>query len=420
MAFSYEGYEVFEAEYVREQDPTYFAGCNSNIRNIISLKQIPDRAVLYEWRQKSGARKLSTAKCKSAILLLKKWWVNTNVPAFKTDVADDVIAEKLVYKDAPSILQFKDDEKFHNKDGEIQEIEVRGERAVNKCYFRATDVEKMLHIEHIRTTLINPGSSFVRGKDYVTLIADPAKGLSYSKFATRGPTVFLTYCGLIQVLFIRRHPIAKIFQNWATSILFATHFNLNTSELTNPTNVMNLNIGAIYEYWKQIAMTNSVVYLFKLGQIKNLRKSLNIDIECRFDDEDWVVKFGKTEHITSRIKQHRSNYERFEHVSLNLVHQSRIDMRHLTNAENQLSKYFEKIGCLVSDNNHYRELAIVSDMAINTTVSEIFDTLENESIIHTNEAIVNMEAYHKSFVKHELSIAQTVAVTLTVDLNLHI
>jgi hypothetical protein len=44
---------------------------------------------------------------------------------------------------------------------------------------------------------------------------------SLAKKSQNQKTLFLTYHGLVKLLFSRRHPMAEHFQKWAISILFA-------------------------------------------------------------------------------------------------------------------------------------------------------------------------------------------------------
>lgn len=101
--------------------------------------------------------------------------------------------------DIPDIIKLNDDERICDEEGNPYDIETRGDR---RCmYFKASDIETIVKIKNI--TKVLQKDIFVCDRDYVTFNID-------------GPTLFLTYAGLTQLLFTRRHPIADKFRRWAT------------------------------------------------------------------------------------------------------------------------------------------------------------------------------------------------------------
>ena len=53
---------------------------------------------------------------------------------------DDPNKDMYKYDEAPEILELTNEEKFKDTNGNIIEIEVRGERKYNNCYFKVRDV----------------------------------------------------------------------------------------------------------------------------------------------------------------------------------------------------------------------------------------------------------------------------------------
>lgn len=271
---------------------------------------------------------------------------------------------------------------------------------MNKCYFRASDIEAMLKMKHIAGTLQRSITNryaikFEQNIHYQTFISDANINSGLPDF--KCPVLYLTYAGLVQLFFTRRHPIAKIFQQWAINVLFVTHFNL----LKSP-DIMKHDNKTLYNYWKDILFTQSVVYLFKLGRIKNLRDSLKIDLDHRYSDDLWVVKFGKTTQLKARTNQHEEHYGLLPYVELNLVLQTRYDVRYLSDAENTIKEHFRMTNTLITDNAHYKELAVASDEDITTNIKYVYDALEKENIAYMLEATEAMEKYLKLSVLEEL------------------
>lgn len=126
-------------------DPTFFGNINRR-SDIIKKAKIPEGEYIYAYeKEKKWIR--SKQSYKVAKILIKKTWVDCNVPKLKIDILnknklteehDTEINIDDLYEipPAPEILELNDEEKFKDKDGNILEIEVRGERHFDKCYFK--------------------------------------------------------------------------------------------------------------------------------------------------------------------------------------------------------------------------------------------------------------------------------------------
>lgn len=146
--------DYFNASELHENDPNFFYGCANNTRNIINKKKIDNNNILWAYK-KNGEWIVSEKKYARAKLLLKTEWVYDNVPMFaKNNKA------KYELEPAPDLLELDDNEKLIDCDGNIMEIETRGTRDVDGCYFRAKDVSKCFDMIDIKNTLIKKNSSY--------------------------------------------------------------------------------------------------------------------------------------------------------------------------------------------------------------------------------------------------------------------
>lgn len=144
------------AEDVMKHAPLFFKGCR-NIRVIISKKEIDENNYIYcqyinnEWIIKSGSsRKLDK-------LFLRKKWVEEHAPEYSSGVEHDI-------KEAPEIIDLEDSEKICDNEGNVYEIETRGERKYGGCYFLVNDVAKCFNIKRLYNAIINED----RGYEYNT------------------------------------------------------------------------------------------------------------------------------------------------------------------------------------------------------------------------------------------------------------
>jgi hypothetical protein len=120
---------------------------------------------------------------------------------------------------APRILELEDNEKFKDSDGDIMDIEVRGERDHKNCYFKLIDVMNKFDISSLDTTVQHNGG-YKRGIHFKTFIFTPMSAQHRSKNESRKnksskPVTFLTYKGLLRAIVNSDSKNADNYQDWA-------------------------------------------------------------------------------------------------------------------------------------------------------------------------------------------------------------
>jgi hypothetical protein len=106
---------------------------------------------------------------------------------------------------APPIIKLKDEEKFYDDEGNFINIEVRGIKEVDKIYFKVKDVAKGFNLNKLQDTLIENGSRY-NEKHYKYF---NCKIFNKNKKEKIKKTLFLTYIGLLRVLFTCKNPRIK-------------------------------------------------------------------------------------------------------------------------------------------------------------------------------------------------------------------
>jgi len=168
-----------------------------------------------KWTPTSGISK------KFDQVFLSKSWVEKNIPEFNDDQEYDI-------EIAPDIIELKKNEKFRDDDDNIIEIEVRGVREFDKCYFKVKDIINGFSMPNLEIVLLNKNRGYKRDIDYKyfnieKLIIDyknKNKKTNKNKLKT---VLFLTYDGLLRVLYVSRSGSAKNFRKWASETLFTIH-----------------------------------------------------------------------------------------------------------------------------------------------------------------------------------------------------
>ena len=147
LPFKFTEYNVYSANDIMQYDPIYFKGVPLKGRTIITkfnLRQNVDYILLYMKKNNSWFKYDSDYN--KANVYLVDTWVHKNVPKFKeiSDIND------YKYPPVPEILELNDNEKFKDEYDNILDIEVRGERNVNHCYFRVKDISKCFEMPNLQ------------------------------------------------------------------------------------------------------------------------------------------------------------------------------------------------------------------------------------------------------------------------------
>lgn len=358
MSFVFRGQEVYPASYIKEHIPDAFR--YKTQRTAIAELGIPKSIILYAVNRGSNWTKSYESNTRSTLLVPKEW-VDSHIPAFISKIhlsrSIKTPTKSKVYEYAPDILELEEHEKFRDTDGNVIDIEVRGERDINNCYFCANDISKMLNIKDITGTLQSTNSAFERNKDFITF------NIGSVKFT---PCIFLTFHGLTRLLFVRRHPIAKHFQEWAINILFTIKHGTSDTKEKLTSDILGIDITNIKAFLNTSAASLPTVYLFILGRIEDLRESLEIDLDYELPNDNIVAKFGFTEDLERRTNQHNTTYSNLCNTSPQLFAHAVVEPKVLSEAERDIREFFIENDCLITDNPKHRELVTFTEKFLPT------------------------------------------------------
>ena len=379
MAFTFDSNLVYDALFIKDKVPTYFVGCSATILKIIEKKNIPiDKYHFASYSAKNGYKTCS-AEYKTRRLLIHADWVEENVPGFGNKPAITKVKTSKAYPTAPEILHLEDSEKFRDEDGNVIDIEVRGERHYDKIWFKARDIESMLGLDDI-SKIFNTTSSYECNLHYTTfhLSECPPNMGAFDQKKTGNPTcLFLSYWGLVKMLFGRKHPIAIKFQRWAIEKLFCIQMGTKDQKEDLAADVLGVTPKALKAVLNTNVGTMPVVYLFQLGCVKDLRNTL--DIPEAFKDTDMVCKYGLTQDLKRRTSEHEIAFKKLAYedgtgVNIGLKYHVYIDPFYLSNAETDIKKYFVGAQWQLK-HPKYTELCIVPDHMLTSIVHNEFKRL---------------------------------------------
>jgi hypothetical protein len=203
--FTIDGTQYYNSKDLAVYNPVFYIGCKSKQRNIIEKKNIPTEEYIYA-NLKSGDWNISSAECKKAQLLLSASWVDTHFFRKERETNTDDV------KEAPEILLLEEEEKFSDTEGNVMEIETRGERNRNKIFFRVKDVINVFELPNLQSVLIDERKTYEKDIHYQYFIrVERANGAN----DTIKKELYLTYSGLLKVLISSRSGNAQKFKDWA-------------------------------------------------------------------------------------------------------------------------------------------------------------------------------------------------------------
>ena len=326
---NFENNFYYLADEVKLKNPVYFTGCSRTIRKIITLKNLLTNNYLYALKLKSGW-KLSDDTSKRAKLLLKKDFCDYQILGKKKG---DIKKIKEEIQNAPPILELEDEEKFKDAEGNILEIEVRGERHEDKIYFYCKDISEKFKIPNLNEVIIDKRKSYEKNIDYI-LFGRPANG-----FSLPIKSLFLTYQGLLRVLFVSRNKNTYHFIKWATKTLFTVQMGEQKEKDKLGSKIQNINYQDFKNVFRKHCNKLSAIYLIKIGKVKDLRNTFNIPIEI--PDTNFLYKYGFTDDLNRRFREHCNNFDKYEGVNIDLEMFSFVDQKFNSQAELKI-KYLQE------------------------------------------------------------------------------
>jgi prophage antirepressor-like protein len=333
--YTYKNKDFYLLDELKTYDPKFFYGCaQMGPEKIINKKSITEYKVVkytknkdneYEWSE-------STLKYKRCKLFVGVEWAGLNIPKLCGRM------EGYKYPDAPPILKLTDKECFKDKDGYILPVEVRGERSEDKVYFKAKDIGKIFEMENLCRAVYNKHNGYQQSEDYV--IFSNCAGLTTGESCENKtkPSLFLTYNGLLKVVFLSRSGIAKEFRSWATKVVYTAH--IGTTEQREQLS-KQIKGGAEPEEVKNVLKCNVTstpcIYLFCLGGVKDLKENeIFKEVLSNHKNSDKVYKYGRSIDLCRRTGEHRRSWTPLE---IKLSKYAYIDPQYTSKVELDLKNY---------------------------------------------------------------------------------
>ena len=378
-------------------NPVFFKGFTTTPRRIIERKKIPAIDYLYATMEKGNGWNLSTNECKKAQLLISANWINMNrffgapsvainevvsasaenkvvsevvnevvsASAENEVVVSEVMSEameepEVSVKNAPPILHLSDAEKFHDVDGRVIDIETRGERDRKKIYFKVKDVSIGFEMPSLDKNIMFKERGFERGIHYTTFKRESMVH-NVNSNSTNKPcktTLYLTYKGLLRVLFVSRNKHVDKFQDWAEEKLFTIQLGSKEQKVKLGTDLCNIPLKTYQAIFESHTSNFPSIYLVSLGKVRDVRATF--EISDTISDDSVVYKFGFTKDFARRIGEHNLKYSKLHGVTVDVKWFQNIDIKYLKEAEAEVKEECSAYGTRIYPPGHI-ELIVLND-----------------------------------------------------------
>lgn len=298
----------------------------------------------------------------------------------------DIVKQNLYkYPEAPPILELEEHEKFKDKNGKTIEIEVRGERNCNNCFFKVKDISIGFEMPSLQTTITGDNNCYIKDIDYKTFnaITEQKINIPSSKIY-----VFMTYEGIIKLLYISRNTNAKYFRVWATEKLFAIQLGTQEQKEELASNLIGVNPKTIKDVFDTNTSKTPCIYLFLIGRAGEL-------LEGTYDENDLLCKYGCSADLPRRTNENSKLFQKEFNKEIELLCFSIIEAQHIFDAESNIRQYFS--GNLI-EYKSMKELIIINKKEL-SNIKQHFRMIQTNYIGRFAELNNKIHSYEKEIIE---------------------
>jgi len=327
-----------ECDKVLELAPIYSKG-SKNTRSLVRDKKID--ADMYIYAKKNGENKWIVSDGKSIKfdkVLLKQSFIET-IPELNRKKGDEIKDENGV-KEAPPIIILEDGEKFKDNEGNVLEIETRGDRTCNGTYFKVADVSLMFGLDNLKIVISDRGSSYTINDDFIFFFTKNNLKKENKKNIIK-KEMYLTYEGILKVIFISRKGKTSGFIKWATETLFTAQMGTREQKEDMVSGILGIPAITLRQVLSSSSKNIPCIYMFALGTCEDLRKIMKIPNDV--PNNHVIIKYGFTDDLVRRTNEHMKTYNVIKGVKLELLNYAYVDPKYLSAAETDVKGYFESI-----------------------------------------------------------------------------
>lgn len=324
---------------------------------------------------------------------------------------------KYEYLPVPERIILEEHEVFKDNEGIPYNVIMVGKRHVNECYFNVKNISEIFELPNLDMTLLDMRfSTYVEDLHYKYFVikksGNPIKKVYITKNRnnyvnkTTKKELYLTYNGLIVVLFNSRTGRARDFQNWTLNILFTHQFGTNEEKQQLSADLINVNVKILRSILDKSTSALSCIYMFKLGTCKDLRQSFNIPFS--YNDDLILCKYGRTNNLSRRTLEHNDTFKKYKlidnsNVIIDLIIFTLIDNAFTSDAETELKTFVSQFSY---NYDTLEELIIINNTSHLKLLNSLYDTIslkyagQHEKLISDIKILNNIIEQQEINIKH--------------------
>lgn len=404
---TFETKDYIIGDYILENAPIYSKGSRGS-RALIKNKDINNTKYIFA-RNTNGEWVVTDGKSvKYDKVFFKKSFIKI-IPELNnsTNITDDKGIEK-----APNVIRLKDEEKFKDNNGNVIEIETRGERKHDNIYFKVKDVANSFDMPKVQDVIIDATKSYSELIDYKYFICENPtnSGKKTSKITDNKSSIkkelFLTYQGMLRLLFVSRNNKTSHFIKWVTETLFTVQMGTAQQKEELVATVMGVSARVIKEVFNTATNSLPCVYLFTLNTVKNLRTSMKLD--TRYDDDSVVCKYGFTKDLSRRTGEHIDTFKKIPNTELKLKYYSYMDPQYISKGESDIRLFMNGLKINTSYENMEELVVIPKDLM--QLVEHQYTMIGRNYMGHISELVTRIkeleDKYERELLNHKLEMQQ--------------
>jgi hypothetical protein len=259
------------------------------------------------------------------------------------------------YEKMPEIINLNDEEAFIGPNNRKLNIKAVGVRTAKGIYFKLDDISVEFEMPGLSNNVTRKDrDGYTEGIHY-KIFSRVNKSVG-KKVGSNEGEMYLTFRGVMRALFTTKSILAETYILWVTETLFTVQFGNVDDKNKLAEKISGITAETLKELGKTNVTTMPCVYLFSIGEVKNLRDSMGL--ADKYKDTDKVYKLGYTNDLPRRAKEHDKDYGKIKGAQLKLEYHAYIDVRYVAEVEAIIKEMFKDLG-LGIEYEKYSELSIV-------------------------------------------------------------
>lgn len=439
-------------------NPPFFAGCGkvgTNVRPAIVRNAIPREDLLFIDRNTVSNARNTRAQPYVLDEYAREWILDTerydaHRAKIKAKAAADRQAalvitriERKAYdpKDIevlPPIVRLSEDQGFRDAEGLRHNIDMRGTCSLEGIAFNALDLQRAFGIGRVYDIVPKPKSDYEVGRHYrwyatdpseirttttyvcggeKNALGDPQNDLGANKAMGISPTpvhtntvsnkhLYLTYLGVVKLLFCSRSKRVDEFQNWAINVLFTHQFGDQDAKDHLAADLLGVKHKAVSDAFRSSFKEIPCIYLMEIGPVAAIRTHFEQHPEETapnlegLADHHVLYKFGVTKDLARRHKEHLALYGKWAR-SFKCKHFLYVDATYRNRAETHIKRFFKLAGMWVNDAKYDELAAIPTERMVE--LRQCFNDAHTMFTSQSREVIQQKDAMEREH-RHEMEM----------------